>query len=99
MIPEEFKKPLEQIDMYDCPIHLQLGEMKMLIQEEQNRQIFKAVREMGIEIDQEGLIEAINADRKRYNAAYTQGWEDCKKYYQERLNDIAALASKEVRPE
>ena len=106
MTREEFKKmretsskPLTPIDIYNSPINVQLGAFQTMVREEYDKKVLHAVAQIGIDIDKEGLVEAINADRKRYNAAYAQGWEDCKKYYQERLDDIAALASKEVRPE
>ena len=92
-------KLVDAYDAYKCPINVQLGAIETMMRESYDNQVLKAVGNIGIEIDKEGLVEAINHDRKRYNEAYNQGWNDCKKYYQERLDNIVALASKEVQPE
>ena len=90
MIPEQFKEPIE--DIYNCPIETSISQIHMMVNDEYDRQIIKAVGQIGIEIDKNGLLEALNADRKRYNAAYKQGWEDCKKQYIDRLKQISELA-------
>lgn len=91
--PERF----DVMDIYNSPINVQLGAVETMMRQEYDNQVMRAVAKIGIDIDKEGLVEAINNDRKRYNEAYRQGWADCKKYYQERLDAIAALATKEVR--
>lgn len=103
MKPEDLKKLKDEalnkqpsFDPYDCPIDAQLGAINTMIYEEYDRKILRAVAQMGISIDKEGLVEAINADHKRYDAAYHQGWNDCKKYYEERLREIHELSGKPV---
>lgn len=61
-------------DIYDCPIEQQIGQLSVMMANEHDRQIIKAVQQVGIEIDQKGLVEAINNDRRRYEEAYTKGY-------------------------
>ena len=77
--------------MYDCPIETQLSGLQLMIREEHNRQIMEAVQKIGIKIDKEGLIDALNHDRKRYDEAYQKGWNDCKKHYEDKLSKIECL--------
>ena len=44
---------------------------------EHDRMVLKAVQQVGIEIDQESLIQAIKSDRKRYEEAYKRSYADC----------------------
>ena len=78
-------------NIYDCPIELQLGEIETLHNQELGREIIRTVQKVGISIDRDGLIEAINNDHKRYEEAYNKGYSDCKKLYDETLRSIAKL--------
>lgn len=79
---------LKAENIYDCPISEQIGALKTMMADEHDRMIIKAVQQIGIEIDQEGLIQAINSDRKRYEAAYNKGYSDCEEHYKELIGDI-----------
>ena len=79
--------------MYDCPISEQVGAIELMMREEHDRNIVRAVQKIGIDIDKEGLVEALNHDRKRYEEAYQKGWDDCKKHYEEKLARIAKEAT------
>lgn len=68
-------------DIYDCPIEQQIGQLSVMMANEHERQIIKAVQQIGIEIDQQGLVEAINNDRRRYEAAYHKGYNDALEGY------------------
>lgn len=68
-------------DIYDCPIEQQIGQLSVMMANEHERQIVKAVQQIGIEIDQQGLVEAINNDRRRYEAAYHKGYNDALEGY------------------
>ena len=37
-----------------------------------------AVGKIGVHVDRDKLIQALQADRARYEEAYRRGWEDCK---------------------
>lgn len=62
-------------DIYDCPIEQQIGQLSVMMANEHDQQIVKAVQQIGIEIDKQGLVEAINNDRRRYEAAYQRGYD------------------------
>ena len=82
-------------NIYDCPISEQIGELKMMMADEHDKTVLKAVQQIGIEIDQESLIQAINSDRKRYEEAYKKGYADCEEHYKKLLLQISRLALQE----
>ena len=84
---------MKDTNIYDCPITEQIGQLKMMMADEHDRMVFKAVQQVGIEIDQESLIQAINSDRKRYEEAYKKGYADCEEHYKELLSQIGKLAT------
>lgn len=69
----------------------------MMMADEHDKTILKAVQQIGIEIDQESLVQAINNDRQRYEAAYKKGYADCEEHYKEILSQISKLALQEGR--
>ena len=79
--------------MYDCPISMQTDGLELMIREEREKSIVRAVQKIGIDIDKESLIEALNHDRKRYEEAYQKGWDECKKHYEDKLARIIKEAS------
>lgn len=105
MKPEDLKKMKDEAfersavefeSAYQSPILASLGQVNYLVTEEYDKHILEAVGKIGIRIDKQGLIDALNQDRKRYDAAYNQGWSDCEKYYKERLKEIHELSGKPV---
>lgn len=82
-------------NIYDCPISEQIGELKMMMADEHDKMVLKAVQQIGIEIDQESLIEAINSNRKRYEEAYKKGYADCEEHYRKLLSQISRFALQE----
>jgi hypothetical protein len=86
-------KKFNEVDhsYYDSPINLisqQMDGFRLMIEEEKDRQIVRAVQKIAIDIDKESLIEALNRDRKRYEAAYQKGWNDCEEHYASVLKEI-----------
>ena len=75
---------------YISPIELQ--NLNDLVMQTTEDGIIKAVWNMGFKVDAQQLTYALNQDRKRYEYAYDQGWNDCKKHYEEKLKNIAELA-------
>ncbi len=82
-------------DYYDCPIHEQIGQLKTMMANEHDKTIFKAVQEIGIEIDKEALIQAIHNDKQRYEEAYKKGYNDCQEQYEKVFESIRRLLSTE----
>ena len=83
-------------NIYDCPISEQIGQLKMMMADEHDRMVVRAVQQVGIEIDQESLVQAINSDRKRYEEAYKKGYSDCEEHYKEILSQISKLVLDET---
>ncbi len=81
------------MDIYNCPIETQLSAVQTIMREEYDKRVLHTVQQIGIDIDKEGLIEALNQDRKRYEEAYKKGWEDCETHYKEKLRRIAEEAT------
>ena len=80
--------------IYDAPIHTSISQIELMIKQEYTDQIVKAVGQVGIEINEKGLVEAINQDRKRYEEAYQRGWNDCKAHYADKIDKIDDYESK-----
>ena len=87
-------KDITAIDLYQCPIETQLDAMRVMIRDEQEGKIIRAVQNIGIEIDKEGLVQALNNDRRRYEAAWNAGYEACKQEYGEMLKNASELLDK-----
>lgn len=79
------------MNIYDCPIHEQIGQLKTMMANEHDKMLIKAVQEIGIEIDQDSLVQAIQSDRKRYEDAYRKGYSDCEKHYKEIFDRMRKL--------
>ena len=59
--------------MYESPIEKIYGELQtQMIQEDENM-VMKAIREVGITVDKEELIKALQYDRKQYTKGYEDG--------------------------
>lgn len=89
---DKIKIPYDKIkSIYDCPISTSISQLQTMMTQEYNHQILKAVGQIGIQIDEDGLVQALNQDRQRYEEAYKAGYSACKKEYEERMLQIAKL--------
>lgn len=79
------------MNIYDYPIHETIGELKTMMANEHDRMVLKAVQNVGIEIDQESLVQAIHNDRQRYEEAYKKGYSDCAEHYKKLLTKIQIM--------
>jgi Golgi nucleoside diphosphatase len=61
--------------MYESPISVITREVANHFAEEQEQMIFKAVREVGVSVDKDELIRALQYDRQQYE----RGYRDCLK--------------------
>ena len=82
-------------EFYRSPIHIQLQGMRMAMEQKATGAVMRAVQNMQIEINEQELVDVLNADRKRYRQAWHDGYETCRARYEERLARIAALANEE----
>ena len=63
-------------DVYDMPIEMITDGITMCVCQEHDKQILRVVEKIGINIDKEGLVDALNQDRRRYKKAYSHGFKD-----------------------
>lgn len=76
---------------YESPISETINQMQTVMMEEHEQQIVKAVQSVGINIDRDGLIAALQNDRTRYELAYQKGYADAAVKYEEKISAIRAL--------
>lgn len=62
--------------MYEPPIHLFVKDIVKDIVEQQDAYIVQSVRRMGVDIDKEELLRALQYDRGQYEKGYADGKAD-----------------------
>lgn len=67
--------------MYESPINQILGELQMHLEGE----TLKAVQNVGIDVDKEELIKALQYDRGQYEKGYKDGYADAIVEFVERI--------------
>ena len=79
--------------MYDCPIKtfFETGPLIENIGNTMEGHIISAVQKIGIDVNKEELIKALNNDRSRYEEAYQKGWNDCVRHYASFAEELAKL--------
>ena len=55
---------------YESPINMIMGEYRCHIEEN----VFKAVQNVGVDVNKEELIKALTYDRKQYEKGYQEGY-------------------------
>ena len=56
--------------MWESPVNVIYGEMQTQIEED----IFKAIHNVGIDVDKEELLKALQYDRGQYEKGYSDGY-------------------------
>lgn len=74
--------------MYKSPIEKIYGELQTQMVQEDEKMVMKAIRKVGVNVDKEELIKALQYDRNQY----TRGYEDGKN---EALDEIRAEIEQE----
>lgn len=74
---------------YDTPVILTMPEINSVFEkvnqisnevaEDTDNFVFRAIQKVGVNVDRDKLIQALQADRARYEEAYRRGFEDCMK--------------------
>ena len=59
--------------MYKSPIEKIYGELKTQMVQEDENMVMKAIREVGVNVDKEELIKALQYDRNQYTKGYEDG--------------------------
>ena len=62
--------------MYTSPIEKIYGEVQTQIVQEDEKMVMKAIREVGVNVDKETLIKALQYDRNQYTKGYEDGKND-----------------------
>lgn len=55
--------------MYNSPVKMIIGKMQM----QQDGEIFRAVQEIGVNVDKDELLKALKYDRDQYDKGYNDG--------------------------
>lgn len=69
--------------MYKSPIETIYGELQTQMVQEDENMVMKAVRKVGVNVDKESLIKALQYDRNQY----TKGYEDGKNEVLKEIRD------------
>ena len=70
--------------MYESPFKVIVGELTV----EYENEVIKAIQKVGVTVDKDEILKALNADRTRYEEAYRKGFDDCRKQYERMMNRI-----------
>lgn len=62
--------------MYASPIEKIYGELQTQMVQEDENMVMKAVRKVGVNVDKEELIKALQYDRNQYTKGYSDGKSD-----------------------
>ena len=62
--------------MYKSPIEKIYGELQTQMVEEEENIVMKAIRKVGVNVDKEELIKALQYDRNQYAKGYEDGKND-----------------------
>lgn len=82
-IKEAFKDDFERFkEMYESPIEVIYSQVRTQLIEEEERQMLKAVHDVGVDVDKEELLKALRYDRDQYEKGFEDGkksiWVDIK---------------------
>lgn len=58
--------------MYESPINIIQGEMQMQLEGE----VYKAIQKVGVDVDKEELLKALQYDREQYKKGYNDAIEE-----------------------
>ena len=78
--------------MWESPVNVIMGEMQTQIEGE----IFKAIRNVGIDVNKEELIKAMQYDRGQYDKGYKDGYSKAIDEFAERICNKATDDSLQV---
>ena len=88
----EFERAYEKLtmpcvsDSYESPISVIATQIQTMYDEE----VMKAIQRVGIEVNKDELIKALDYDRKQYEQGYRNGYD---RGYQQAKEDIANMLS------
>lgn len=81
--------------MYKCPIEIIYGELQTQLERKGENMVLNAVRKMGVNVDKEELLKALQYDREQYE----KGYADAKSKLQELKEQTRWIPVNENLPE
>ena len=78
--------------MYKSPIETIISEMEM----QREEGICRVVQEVGVNVDKDELIKALQYDREQYGKGYSDGYKDAVKEFAESLKRKSELVAPSV---
>ena len=73
---EDEQAESEEQELYKSPIEKIYGELQTQIVQEDEKLVMKAIREVGVNVDKDELIKALQYDRNQYTKGYEDGKND-----------------------
>ena len=61
--------------MYESPIELVVSQFQTEIIKQQENQVYRAVQNVGVNVDKAELLRALSYDRDQYEKGYADGYE------------------------
>lgn len=97
-IKEAFKDDFERFkEMYESPIEVIYSQVRTQLVEEEERQMLKAVHDVGVDVDKEELLKALRYDRDQYEKGFEDGkksvWVDVKERLPEKNGSYLVMIS------
>ena len=93
--PEKLSVP----DFYDSPIGLIVDKISSDIAKQTDDAVYTAVQNVGIDIDKDKLVSALQQDKQRYRDAYTRGYIDAMQKFTDAFNRVFAEIAEDETPE
>lgn len=59
--------------MYESPIKLNIGDVHKEIVKQQDKDLYRFIQKMSVDIDKDELIKALKFDREQYEKGYKDG--------------------------
>jgi len=59
--------------MYESPINLIYGDFQTKVSENNDMVVLKVIQKVGVDVDKNELIRALNYDREQYERGYAEG--------------------------
>lgn len=61
---------------YTSPLELITKEISRKVDEDMDKLVITTIKEVGLRVDEEELIKALNYDRQQYEKGYADGYSD-----------------------
>ena len=75
-------------DFYNSPIQAQLKSIQITAGDSIGMAVNRVLHNIQVEINEQELIEVLQADERRYKEAYKEGYEACRKNYERVFKNV-----------